>query len=187
MTIQRILLAVVLASTLSVTACTGPGDGKRAEPEIIKSEVSRVIRAPRERVYAIVADVTRHDRLLANVRGREILPKGDLAQRVTRPNETITLSVAIEPTDRLAIARFQFFPPDRIVEHMITNPFDEPVEVLDRKRGKITYMFESVPEGTRFTAQSEFIPSTGRFYNRAWVDGIWNQFLDRLERLATQP
>jgi uncharacterized protein YndB with AHSA1/START domain len=153
------------------------------EAAVIKSEFSRIIRAPREKVYAIVADVEQHPRLLANIKARQIL-KGPLIEQWTKPNEVITFSVAMEPVDRPAFAKFIFNRPTEIVEHMVTNPFAEDLEPLDKKKGVIKYQFVDVPEGTKFTAVSEFQPTTGRFYRRAWIDGIWMDFLNRLERLA---
>jgi len=130
-----------------------------------------------------VADVEQHPRLLANIKARQIL-KGPLIEQWTKSNEVITFSVAMEPVDRPAFAKFIFNRPTEIVEHMVTNPFAEDLEPLDKKKGVIKYQFVEVPEGTKFTAVSEFQPTTGRFYRRAWIDGIWMDFLNRLERLA---
>ncbi len=90
----------------------------------------------------------------------------------------------------MAITRFQFFPPERVVEHIITNPFEETLaaEPLDKKKGKIEYILEELPGGrTRLIARSEFVPSTGRLHTRAWIDGTWEQFLSNLQRLSTAP
>ncbi len=182
--------ALLIATTLLVgcQAIRAPSPTQETVPSAgsatIKSEFSRVIKAPRDKVYALVADVENHPRLLPNIKARQIL-RGPLIDQFTKANEVITFSVAIEPVDRPAFAKFLFYPQNEIVEHMLTNPFAEDFEPLDRKKGKVRYIFEEVPEGTKFTAQSEFQPTTGRFYRRAWIDGIWLEFMNRLDRLAT--
>ena len=154
-------------------------------PQPIVSEFTQFIPYPREKLYAIVADVQNHPKLLRNVKGRIVVPRSNLTAEAIAENEVIAMSFVFEPSNRLAIARFKYFPPSRIDEEMVTNPFDD-VGILDRKKGKVSYLFEEAPGGTKFTARSEFYPSTGRLYNRDWIDGIWRDFIRNLEREASK-
>jgi hypothetical protein len=182
---QEISMIARLSWALLVIALQLSAGAASAQQAPIISEFSSVIPIPRERVYAIVADLDNHPRLLRNVKGRIVIPPSDLAGEAIAANEVIAISFVFEPSNRLAITRFRFFPPERIEEEIVTSPFDD-VDILDKKKAKVKYIFEEDAGGTKFTAQSEFIPETSRIYTQEWVDNIWRDFIRNLEALAQQ-
>ena len=184
MKLKNIFIVVVY---FSITSCTTTGEVKElAENEAgpIISKFERVVDAPISKVYAIVADIEQHPRLLRNIKGREIVDASLIADAI-ESNEVVALTIAVEPTDRLAITKWKFFPNERIEEQMLTDPFAEfGAEPLDRKKGNIMWEFSEVDGGTLVNTTSEFFPKTGRVYSKEWVDAIWNDFFDRLDKIV---
>jgi hypothetical protein len=164
----------------------GIGTGALAQSTSpIISEFTQFIPYPREKVFAIVADVRNHAKLLRNIKGRIVIPRSEMTREAIAENEIIAMSFVYEPSNRLAVTRFKLYPPRLIEEEMVTSPFDE-VGILDKKRGKVSYIFEEASGGTKFIARSEFYPSTGRVYQRDWIDNIWRDFIRNLEREASR-
>jgi len=156
-------------------------------PEKIFSNFECKVDAPIEGVFAALSDVASHDKILSNIVSRTIVDPGNLGS-VLKENEVLTVSTVVEPEERLALALFRFFPPNRVEEEMLTDPFDGAAkanpEPLDRKKGSIAWDLEPADDGTLIRVQSEFAPKTGRVYTAERVNSIWSSHCDMLEAEA---
>jgi len=182
---MRILFAPLII-TLAIPSLSSAQESGSLEvtPDKIFSNFECKVDAPLDEVFAALSDVTNHNRILSNIVSRTIVDPSDLGS-VLKENEVLTVSTVVEPEERLALALFRFFPPNRVEEEMLTDPFDgagnENPEPLDRKKGSIAWDLEPADDGTLIKVQSEFAPKTGRVYSAERVNSIWSTHCEMLE------
>lgn len=178
------LMAVIIFASPAVSQESGSVE---VTPDKIFSNFECKVNAPMDKVFAALSDVTNHSQILSNIVSRTIVDPSDLGS-VLKGNEVLTVSTVVEPEERLALALFRFFPPNRIEEEMLTDPFDGAnsanPEPLDRKKGSIAWDLEPAGEGTLIIVQSEFAPKTGRVYSEERVNAIWSTHCEMLEAEA---
>lgn len=178
------LFCVALALASSYPAHTQESGTVEVTANKILSNFECNIEAPIDTVFAALSDVTGHSKILSNIVSRTIVDPKELGS-VLKENEVLTVSTVVEPEERLALALFRFFPPTKIEEEMLTDPFDgaggEGPDPLDRKRGKISWNLEATGGETLVKIESEFSPKTGRVYTAERVNRIWSTHCDLLE------
>jgi len=185
---------VVLTSCIAAIAVACESSKKEPAslnitPELITSDFECEVDVSIEKVFSSLADIANHRRILSNIVSRTIVDQSELGA-VLKENEVLTVSTVVEPEERLAFALFRLFPPNRIEEEMLTDPFGEAdgdgVEIQDRKKGSIVWTLQPAGDGTLVTIHSEFAPRTGRVYTAERVNRIWSTHCGLLESDANQ-
>jgi hypothetical protein len=153
-------------------------------PEKIISQFECTLDAPKEKVFEALADVENHSQILSNIVNRTIVDPTKLSS-VLDENEILTVSTVVEPEERIAFALFRLFPPNRVEEEMLTDPFqsadDLAAQPQDRKKGAINWDLEDTGSATLVRIYSEFAPRTGRVYSAERVNRIWSSHCDLLQ------
>ncbi|KUP93478.1 hypothetical protein [Tritonibacter horizontis] len=153
-------------------------------PEKIISRFECKLDAPLDNVFQALADVENHSRILSNIVNRTVVSREKLSS-VLKENEVLTVSTVVEPEERIAFALFRLFPPNRVEEEMLTDPFfsaeSAAVGPQDRKKGSIYWDLTDADGATIVEIYSEFAPRTGRVYTAERVNRIWSSHCELLQ------
>jgi hypothetical protein len=172
----------------------------------IESEMSLKVAAAPSDVFRIVADVDNKDGFFTYGRARTlipdvlgVLPKNQIltitlvdeaavkpgargGPALSPPASAVAAMQSAEPGLKVAISKFEFRPPNTIIETLVTDPLGDCL-TCDKKKGRVVYTFDPDGDGTRFTGRASF-ELQGASWSQERIENGWIEFGNRLEALA---
>jgi len=119
-----------------------------------KVEVSRVIKAPRKKVWEVVSDPTSLPKFIPDIKSVEVLSR--VGNTITYKTTSIMGGREVKMTQK-----YTLHPPERMEEEILEGPIDM----------RVTTILEEVPEGTKYTRSGDvsFKGVLGRILGRLFA------------------
>jgi ribosome-associated toxin RatA of RatAB toxin-antitoxin module len=154
-------------------------DIKSDKDNFIESKLSRTFNATQKQMYDLIADVGGHPKFMPHLKNLVVITPEQVGNVISE-NQVLIVEGLEEGGSKLGFKIFTLYPPEKVEGLLITDPF--PIdEIMDRKKGKITWTFEKVTETTcKMTTVSQFDTVANTFYLRPIVDHVWMDFFENM-------
>lgn len=157
-----------------------PEEEIKENQRIVKTTLSRDFPIDRELAFASFADPQTHVKYFDIIQScTPLIP----LEGALEPNAYIVLEKVQEENlpPRLMIIKYTLNPPFSILKEAITNPFDDSLQLMDRKKGIVAMRFEEMGRNsTKITCESTFTTTNGPVFVRGFIDHVWFNFYEKL-------
>ena len=148
----------------------------------VSTRLSRVFEnVRRSDLYREMADIGRHQRFLPHLKSLVLVTPQQLGGAIG-PNQTIIVESLVEGGSRIGVKLFTAYPEEKLVCDLITDPFPSGAVAApsDRKKGKITWMFNDEGNGSKMTVESTFDTAEKTVFVHELVDHVWLNFFENV-------